>query len=131
MESLTKQLLIKSSIGLLFLMSGSSNATPENAIQAMDNTLTKNNYAFLLPNVAPQGIQSSTLFSSSQHYSSILAKSSNTVTNRSCGKKRNELYELSTILSDKLHVFLSYFEDSPAYQFADKREDKESLPIEG
>ena len=45
-------------------------------------------------------------------------------------KKRNELYELTAIFNDKLQMFLSSFNDEPHFQMAEKKEDKESVPLD-
>lgn len=51
------------------------------------------------------------------------------VTHKACAssKKKNELYELSAIFNDKLQLFLSYFDEHPTYQIAEKTTNKNDL----
>lgn len=132
MNSLAKQILIKSTICILLLGAGNADSAPRVAIEPSDDIAKlQTNYVFFAPQTTSQGTKSASLFTSTQHYSALLANNTNNTHLKRCGQKKNELYELSAIINDKLHVFLSYFDDAPKYQFADKRENKEALPIEG
>ncbi|MDO6427477.1 hypothetical protein Q4489_10650 [Thalassotalea sp. 1_MG-2023] len=131
MKSLAKQILIKSTICILLLGTGSISAGPRTNIDAEHLTKAQTNYIFFAPQVMSQGTNYSSLFTSTQHYSALLTNNTKHSQLARCAKKKNELYELTTIISDKLHVLLSYFDETPKYQFADKRENKEALPIEG
>lgn len=114
MKSFAKQLFLICSISTsLFLAPGSVAAELKAMSDAPAETSTSN---ILLPD---QG-----------RYSILPITRVENTHNKACKEvKRNELYELSAILNDKIHVFLSYFDSKPKYQIVESEDDKNAITM--
>lgn len=112
MRSFAKQFLLISTISTTLALAPVSSAAE---LKAMPEVITSS---------------SNDLFNSQLKDSLLTLSRVQHTPNKACKVvKRNELYELSAILSDKIHVFLAYFDSKPKYQFVEKEEDKNALTM--
>ncbi|GHF83974.1 hypothetical protein [Thalassotalea marina] len=114
MRSFAKQLLLIGSVGISFTVSSVTEAA-----ELKDS-----------PEIFAGMSSSHIVFNNQHQYSLLTLASAETVPDKTCKVvKRNELYELSAILSDKIHVFLAYFDKKPKFQIVEKEEDKNALSM--
>ncbi|MEW6989301.1 hypothetical protein AADZ91_01315 [Colwelliaceae bacterium 6441] len=132
MKSLSKTLILSSTLSVLALCCSLANAAPK-----MDNTIkaqtTANHYMYFTPHIESEGqSRLKIVYINKQPLLPILSPEAQTnqVAHKQCKtKKKNELYELSAIFNDKLQIFLAYFDDSRIYRIAEKKAEKNDRPL--
>lgn len=114
MKSFIKRLILVSSISTSLVLASVTVATELKA----------------MPDTSVGTINSNILLPSQKRYTILPLTRVENAPNKTCKVvKRNELYELSAILNDKIHIFLSYFDSKPKYQIIESKEDKSALSM--
>lgn len=131
-----KKYVLSSLLGSTILISANIQAAPlvSNEFQ---QPLNENNASFMLfiPEMELEGtaqsVQGKSIHLISNAYTQpLLPKLDNQMARSACkAQKKNDLYEISAIFNDKLQSIISYFEDEPVTEIAEKLENKDDLDI--
>lgn len=134
MKSISKTLLLKSSIAAISLACTFSHAYPKTTTDTSLILKHEVSYRLFAPQTANDKgyflTQSSNLIVSIDEHPLLPKTTSTETVYQSCkSKKKNELYELSAIFNDKLQLFLSYFDEHQSYKIVEKRSSADDFSV--
>jgi len=135
MKSLNRKGLL-SGVAALMLFSASSHAEVQSNNSSIIANDYFNDYMFIAAHFTSEGKIKSSQTSLELRYMSerplLPSTPTEKVIHRTCKtQKKNELFELTAILNDKIQLLLNYFEDTPRYKIAEKEHNNNDLALNG